>query len=66
MRYFMVKYYNVNPENIFSDNTTLLRIQDSEWNSYSKTITQADVLQQPYIMLGSIDDKIEQMDFGFK
>ena len=62
----MVKYYNVNPENIFSDNTTLLRIQDSEWNSYSKTITQADVLQQPYIMLGSIDDKIEQMDFGFK
>lgn len=66
MRYFMVKYYNVNPENIFSDNTTLLRIQDSEWNSYSKTITQADVLQQPYIMLGSIDNKIEQMDFGFK
>ena len=60
----MVKYYNVNPENIFSDNTTLLQIQDSEW-SCSKIITLVDIKQHPYAMRGSVDGEIEHMDFEF-
>lgn len=59
----MVKYYNINPKNIFSDNTTLLRVPDNEQDLYLKANTQADVRQQSYVMRGSIDDKIEQLDF---
>ena len=62
----MVKYYDVNPKNIFSDNTTLLRVQDNKQDLYLKANTQADVRQQAYVMHGSVDDKIEQMNFGFK
>ena len=61
----MIRYYNVNPENIFSDNTILLQIQDSKQNSCSITIPQADVNQHPHVMRGSIDSEIEHMDFEF-
>lgn len=59
----MIKYYEENPENKIPDNITLLRPQDNGWNSYSKTITQEDILQQPYAMLGSLNPAIEQMSF---